>query len=70
MRLLPWAVGSIFYDLLQHGREIESAIARHVYASLLPVFPGCQNVLSEQLPQGECRVDMMNISENNIIGQC
>ncbi len=69
MRLLPWAVGSIFYDLLQHGREIESAIARHVYASLLPVFPGCQNVVFEQLLQGECRVDMMNISIDNIISQ-
>jgi len=39
------------------------------YASLLPVFPGCQNVLSEQLPQGECRVDMINISNNNIMSQ-
>ncbi len=39
-------------------------------AMLLPVFPGCQNVLSEQLPQGKCRVDRMNISFNNIIGQC
>ncbi len=40
-----------------------------LYASLLPVFPGCQNVVSEQLPQGECRVDMMNISIDNIISQ-
>ena len=38
-------------------------------ASLLPVFPGCQNVLSEQLPQGKCRVDRVNISINNTISQ-
>jgi len=38
-------------------------------ASLLPVFPGCQNVFAEQLPQGKCRVDRVNISINNIIGQ-
>ena len=29
MRFLSWVTGSIFYDLLQHRREIESAIARH-----------------------------------------
>lgn len=28
MRFLPLITGSVFYDLLQHGREIESAIAR------------------------------------------
>lgn len=34
MHFLPLVTGSIFYDLLKHGREIESAIARHD-ASLL-----------------------------------
>lgn len=29
MRSLPLLTGSIFYDLLQHGWEIESAVARH-----------------------------------------
>ncbi|WPO93985.1 hypothetical protein [Pseudescherichia sp.] len=46
MRLLPWVAGSIFYDLLQHGREIESAIARHDASLLNHTTPALERYFS------------------------
>ncbi|QRG78302.1 hypothetical protein [Citrobacter sp. R56] len=53
MRFLPLLTGSIFYDLLQHGREIESAVARHDTSLLKHSTPELERYFSrspDELP--------------------
>lgn len=51
MRFLPLLTGSIFYDLLQYGRELESAVARHDASLLNHSSPELERYFSR--PPGE-----------------
>ncbi len=51
MRFLPLVTGSIFYDLLQHGREIESAIARDDASLLNHSTPELERYFSRPLSE-------------------
>lgn len=46
MQFLSLLTGSVFYDLLQHGREIESAIARHDTSLLNHTTPELERYFS------------------------
>jgi len=48
MRFLPLLIGSIFYELLQHGRKTESAIKSHDTGLLTHFTPALERYVSHQ----------------------